>query len=125
MTKKIITDENEQANNLGVVKSVRPLGTQVLLELLTPQEMLGTKVIVNDMVQHKEFHGIVVAVGNLLDMSKQGFKIGDRVLLSGSGVPVPNYDNSNRDKILMEPFCIKAVLNGWLLSNIRIRKKCE
>ena len=112
MTKKIITDENESTSNLGVVKSVRPLGTQVLLELLTPQEMLGTKVIVNDMVQHKEFHGIVVAVGNLLDMSKQGFKIGDRVLLSGSGVPVPNYDNSNRDKILMEPFCIKAVLNG-------------
>jgi co-chaperonin GroES (HSP10) len=112
MNKKIIVDENDQTNNLGAVRSVKPIGTQVLLELLTPQEMLGTKVIVNDMVQHKEFHGIVVSVGNLLDMSKQGFKIGDRVLLSGTGVPVPNYDNSNREKILMEPFCIKAILNG-------------
>ena len=112
MSKKIITDECENSCNLGPVKSVKPLGTQVLLELLTAQEMLGTKVIVNDMVQHKEFHGIVVAVGNCLDMSKQGFKVGDRVLLSGTGVPVPNYDNSNREKILMEPFCIKAVLNA-------------
>lgn len=112
MAKKIITDESESTNNLGVVKSVRPIGTQVLIELLTPQEMLGTKVIVNDMVQHKEFHGIVNSVGNLIDLSKQGFKIGDRVLLSGSGIPVPNYDNSHREKILMEPFAIKAILNG-------------
>lgn len=113
MSKKIITEDCEQQNcNLGPVKSVKPIGTQVLLELLTPQEMLGTKVIVNDMVQHKEFHGIVVAVGNVLDMSQQGFKIGDRVLLSGTGIPVPNYDNSSREKILMEPYCIKAILNG-------------
>ena len=116
MSKKIVVDENQevstQVSNLGPVRSVTPLGTQVLIELLTAQEMLGTKVIINEMVQHKEFHGIVVAVGSLIDLSKQGFKIGDRVLLSGNGTPVPNFDNSNRDKILMEPFCIKATLNG-------------
>jgi hypothetical protein len=115
MSKKVIVEENMPnvpTNNLGPVRSVTPLGTQVLIELLTAQEMLGTKVIINDMVQHKEFHGIILSIGSLVDLKQYGFNIGDRVLLSGAGIPVPNFNNSNRDKILMEPFAVKAILNG-------------
>jgi co-chaperonin GroES (HSP10) len=91
------------------ISDCKPCGHQVLLELLTTQEMLGTKLIVNEQKNIREFQAIVLAMGPSIK-DEHGFKVGDRVLLSGSGVPVPNYDNNDRDKILMEPHCIKAVL---------------
>lgn len=86
-----------------------PCGNQILLELLTSQEMLNTKIIVNETKNIKEFQALVLEIGPLVS-ENYGIKKGDRVLLSGNGVPVPNYDNSERDKILMEPQCIKAIL---------------
>jgi co-chaperonin GroES (HSP10) len=92
------------------INSCKPCGHQILLELLTDQEMYNTKIIVNEQVRNKkEFHAIVLSIGPCVK-DEHGFKVGDRVLLSGAGVPVPNYDNSDREKILMEPHCIKAVL---------------
>jgi len=93
------------------IKKCKPCGHQILLELLTPQEMLGTKLIINEQKQNiREFQAIVLDIGPNIK-EEYGFKIGDRVLLSGPGVPVPNYDDSERDKILMDPICIKAVLS--------------
>lgn len=91
------------------INKCTPCGHQVLLELLTDQEMYNTKLIVNEQKNKKEFHAIVLALGP--STTDHGFKVGDRVLLSGPGVPVPNYDDSEREKILMEPHCIKAVLS--------------
>lgn len=92
------------------VTKCTPCGYQILLELLTAQEMLNTKLILNENKTMREFQAVVLAVGPMLK-EDYGFKVGDRVLLSGTGVPVPNYDNSERDKILMEPQSIKAVLS--------------
>lgn len=92
------------------VSSVKPAGNQVLLELLTAQEVLNTKIIVNESKAYKEFQAIVLAEGPLAKCDQYGFKIGDRVILSGNGVPVPNFDNTGRDRVLMEPNCVKAVL---------------
>lgn len=92
------------------IKKCSPCGNQVLLELLTAQEMLNTKLIVNETKTIKEFQAIILGIGPLVG-ENYGFKEGDRVLLSGNGVPVPNYDGNERDKILMEPHCIKAVLS--------------
>ena len=91
------------------IKNCVPCGYQVLLELLTDQEVYNTKIIVNDQKNKKEYHAIVLAIGPGVK-DEHGFKVGDRVLLSGPGVPVPNFDDSEREKILMEPHCIKAVL---------------
>ena len=94
------------------VTGIRPCGTQVLLELLTVQEMMGTKLILkNNQQNFAEYQAYVVATGPCLDLAPYGFKVGDRVLLSGNGTPVPNYDNNERERILMEPFCVKAVLS--------------
>jgi co-chaperonin GroES (HSP10) len=93
------------------VSHVKPAGNQVLLELLTAQEVLGTKIIVNESKAYKEFQAIVLAEGPLAKCDQYGFKIGDRVILSGNGVPVPNLDNTGRDRVLMEPNCVKAVLD--------------
>ena len=72
--------------------------------------MLGTKLILsNESKTMKEFQAVILALGSLVS-ENYGLKVGDRVLLSGNGVPVPNYDSSERDKVLMEPQSIKAIL---------------
>ena len=95
---------------MSKVTECSPCGYQVLLELLTAQEMLSTKIIVNEPKQTRDFQAIVLATGPMLK-EEYGFKVGDRVLLSGSGVPVPDYNNSGKDKVLMDPQSIRAVLS--------------
>lgn len=96
---------------IGPVTGCKPCASQVLLELLTVQEMMGTKLVLNNnATSHAEYQAYVIAIGPALDPRLYGFQIGDRVLLSGSGTPVPNYDHSERERILMEPYSIKAVL---------------
>jgi co-chaperonin GroES (HSP10) len=95
---------------MNPVTKCTPIGNQILLELLTAQEMLGTKLILsNESKTMKEFQAVILALGSLVS-ENYGLKVGDRVLLSGNGVPVPNYDGSERDKVLMEPQSIKAIL---------------
>jgi co-chaperonin GroES (HSP10) len=95
---------------MNPVTKCTPIGNQILLELLTAQEMLGTKLILsNESKTMKEFQAVILALGSLVS-ENYGLKVGDRVLLSGNGVPVPNYDSSERDKVLMEPQSIKALL---------------
>lgn len=111
MAKECCGGSNKNLNvEVKNVKVVRPTGNQILLELLTAQEMLGTKIIVNESKNFKEFQAIVLAEGPLAKCDQYGFKVGDRVILSGNGVPVPNFDNTGRDRVLMEPNCVKAIL---------------
>lgn len=111
MAKECCGGSNKNLNvEVKNVKFVRPTGNQILLELLTAQEMLGTKIIVNESKAFKEFQAIVLAEGPLAKCDQYGFKVGDRVILSGNGVPVPNFDNTGRDRVLMEPNCVKAIL---------------
>ena len=98
-------------DDIPTVTGVKPCGAQILLELLTVQEMMGTKLFLKNHAQnHAEYQAYVVACGPTIDLGIYGFKIGDRVLLSGNGTPVPNFDNSERERILMDPFAVKAVL---------------
>jgi hypothetical protein len=54
--------------------------------------------------------GYVRAVGPSFNEA-WGFKVGDRVLISGSGVLSPNASlKSGRDSFLMEPVSVRAVL---------------
>lgn len=93
------------------VSGAFPCGSQVLIEILTPQELSGSTLLVSDKHDQKvPLHGYVRAVGPGVNLESWGFKIGDRVLISGSGVMVPNYDNSHRDRFFMEPHAIKGVL---------------
>lgn len=93
------------------VKGVKPCGSQVLLEVLTKQELMNTVLTVTDNTDPKvPLQAYVVAVGPGFNHDSWGFNIGDRVLLSGSGVMAPNWDNSSRDRFLMEPHAVKAVL---------------
>jgi co-chaperonin GroES (HSP10) len=91
------------------VTSVKPVGTQVLVEFLTPQEILGTNLTLDENVQAGAPQGYIVAVGARVDMAVWGFNVGDRVLCSGAFTPCPEH-NSSRITGLIEPHVIKAVL---------------
>ena len=98
-------------SSVAKVKGVKPCGSQVLVEMLTPQEMLGTNLSISEETTTKEaLQGYIVAVGPNFRSEDFGFKLGDRVLVSGMAVPVPKYDDSHRARVLMEPYCIKSVL---------------
>jgi co-chaperonin GroES (HSP10) len=96
---------------LGPAKGCKPCGSQVLLDLLSVQEMMGTELIMTNKKPAGEYQAIVLAVGPAVELDNWGFKVGDRVLLSGNGTPVPDFNSNGRDKILMDPFSIKGVLS--------------
>jgi hypothetical protein len=94
------------------IKEVRPCGSQVLVELLTAQEVLNTRLSVGNRRATEEYQGYVRAVGPSLKPKDWGFKVGDRVVLSGMGVPAPSpkAKEGERERVLMEPHSIRAVL---------------
>lgn len=93
------------------ITSAKPAGQAVLVEVLTAQELMGTILTVAESTDPKvPLQGYVIAVGPVFKKESWGFDVGDRVLISGSGVMAPSYDNCERDRFLMEPNCIKSVL---------------
>ena len=94
------------------ITGVQPVASQILVEILTPQEIMGTSLTISEKTDLKvPLQGYVKAVGPSFSNASWGFGIGDRVLISGSGVMAPNYDDSHRDRFFMEPTAVKAVLN--------------
>lgn len=124
MTKKCCNKEGtcskspEVLNFVAAPKEVssvvgcKPCGAMVLLELLTAQEIMNTKLHLQNNKANAEYQGFVIAVGPNFNPEAYGFSLGDRVLVSGNGVPVPNYDDGERDRVLMEPFAVKGVLKS-------------
>jgi co-chaperonin GroES (HSP10) len=88
-----------------------PCGSQVLIEVLTAQELMNTVLTVTGTTDTKTtLQAYVRAVGPGTG-EHWGFKVGDRVLFSGFGVMAPNIDNNPRDCFLVEPQAIKGVLS--------------
>jgi hypothetical protein len=93
------------------IVGVKPCGSQVLIEILTQQEMLGTSLAVGDKLDLKvPLQGYIRAAGPNFKSVDYGFDVGDRVTVSGAGVHVPNYDGCHRDRFLMEPHAIKGIM---------------
>jgi hypothetical protein len=93
------------------VVGVKPVGSQVLIEILTVQELANTIISIDQKTDLKvPLQGYVKAVGPNFKSAEWGFDVGNRVLISGSGVQAPNYDNCHRDRFFMEPHAVKSVL---------------
>ena len=92
------------------VVGCKPCNSLILLELLTEQERMGTRLHLQNNKPTAEYQAFVLSTGPNFNHDVWGFKVGDRVLVSGAGVPVPNHDRNERDKVLMEPHSIKGVL---------------
>lgn len=109
---ELVDHTGESFSTVPGVAGVTPTGSQVLIEFLTAQELSGvTSIFVSDKTETKvTLQGYVKAVGPSVKCADWGFKVGDRVLISGTGVMSPNHDGSKRDRFLMEPHAVKAVL---------------
>lgn len=99
----------------GKIIGIKAAASSVLIELLSTQEALGTKLTIlnnknNGGDKMEAFQAYVLDVGPALDIAKLGFKIGDRIALSGGFVPLPSYDDSSRQKGIIDAHSVKAVL---------------
>lgn len=101
----------ESKKELGKIVGVKPVGSQILIEILTAQEMAGTSLMLTEKADLKvPLQGYIRAIGPCCRFEDFGFKLNDRVLISGTGVKAPNYDSTHRDRYFMEPHAIKSVL---------------
>lgn len=96
------------------IKKCRPTGSMILIENLSSQEALGTTLHVQDGAAAGAPQAYVLAVGPTFQPDIYGFNVGDRVLVQGTFVPVPNYDNNRRLRGLVDPVTVKAVLEEKL-----------
>lgn len=116
MTKKtaILGSDGEVACRVPSVVDVNPCGTQVLVELLTAQEALGTVLQIDSSASvNGAPQGYVLALGPKVP-ADLGFQKGNRVTLHGNYTPLPESQklsrkNPHRPWILVEPHQIKAV----------------
>lgn len=96
--------------SLPKIVGIKPILSQVLVEHLKAQEVAGVNNLILDDKSDYGFHqAIVLAVGPGVKPDDVGFKVGDRVMLQGSFVPMPNYDNG-REKSIVEIHSIKGVV---------------
>jgi len=96
---------------VGHITEVKPAGFNVLVEMLTPQELMNTKFeLVEATTAGQPPQAYILAIGPGVKTEEYGIKVGDRVLLQGSYVPVPDYGDSPRKRGLVQPHDIKAVL---------------
>ena len=91
----------------------RPVGSQVLVEHLTDNEMLGTTMILpgGKTSGHEVQQSIVLDYGPSFDPKTWGYDKGDRVMVVGSYNPVPKIsDDQVREMGIIEPHNVRAVL---------------
>lgn len=88
----------------------KPVGTQILIENLTNQETLGTKLHITGSTKSEIPQAVILAIGPNVDVDKLGFQVGDRIILVGTYVPVPSYGEGERTKGLVDPHMIKGIL---------------
>ena len=96
------------------VVGCRPVGSQVLVEHLTDNEMLGTSLSLpsgktsggNEVQQ-----SIILDYGPGFDPKNWGYDKGDRVMVVGSYNPVPKLrPDQEREMGIIEPHNVRAVL---------------
>jgi hypothetical protein len=93
----------------GTIAGVKAIGSGVLVEMLKPDEALGTKLYVGKDTQTPP-QGFIIDIGPALKGEEWGIKIGDRVVLQGSFVPLPKFGDGSRDLGMVEAHAIKCVL---------------
>ncbi len=89
---------------------VKPVLSQILVEMLTANEATNSLLHVSEDSDYGAKQGYILAMGPSLKPEECGFKVGDRVMLQGQYIPVPNYDNAGRKKGVVEIHNIKGVL---------------
>lgn len=95
-----------------MIASVKPLGTMVLVELLSPNEMMGTSLYVGENAKDEDNapRAYLKGWGHSLDADKWGLKVNDLVILTGTYIPTPVKGEKNRRLVLVEFSALKGIL---------------
>ncbi len=95
----------------GTVTGVKATGSMIVVEMLGEGESMNTVLIGNNRVSKDAPQGYVLEIGPALKAEEWGVKVGDRVLLQGTYVPVPGLKGFNgRFLGIVEAHSIKGVL---------------
>jgi co-chaperonin GroES (HSP10) len=95
----------------GKITGYKPVASQVLVEILTPQEMSGAVIIVEKDVKMGAPQAYIRGLGPSIKPEDWGFAIGDRIVLTGKYTPLPALENNDGHEWgVIEPANIKAVL---------------
>jgi co-chaperonin GroES (HSP10) len=95
----------------GKITGYKPVASQVLIEILTAQEMAGSKIIVDNDVKMGAPQAYVRGLGPSIKPEEWGFDVGNRVVLTGKYTPLPRLDtHDGHEWGVIEPANIKAVL---------------
>jgi len=100
---------NELCSKAPQIVEAQPFGSMVLVEHLTAKEILGTTLEVNKNTQVGSPQAYIAKLGPKVS-EESGLKVGQRVLLQGTYVPVPHYGDTKRERGLVEIHNIKAIL---------------
>ncbi len=108
----IMLPNGDMAASMKKIVNVSPVGSQVLVELLTYDEQNPSCLkTTGKFAKDEARHGWVRKIGPNVKSTDWSFNVGDRVLINGSGTPVPKFEAGNdHEWVLLEPYTLKAVL---------------
>lgn len=98
-----------RVKDIRKVTGIKAVGSTILVEMLSPEEAAGSHLV----TMGKSTQARIVDIGPALNVveGKYGFKVGSRVLLQGTFVPVPKFPNSDdqRELGIVDAHMIKCV----------------
>lgn len=103
--------------NVPSIETCLPANQQILIERLTAQEASGITLTITDKAEMGAPQAYILAIGPRVP-EDLGFKVGDRVILQGTYVPVPKYGMSHRERGLVDIHNIRGVLKEKSLLEI-------
>ncbi|RTK97708.1 MAG: hypothetical protein EKK64_00400 [Neisseriaceae bacterium] len=108
----LLLPEGVKHNRSPKITGVKPVASQVYIELLTQQELANTDITIagDEGPTKTPEQGYIIDVGPSFKAEDWGFGKGDRVMISGIGIMTPNFDNNHRKRFLLEPSSVKCVL---------------
>jgi len=94
------------------VVGYKATGSLVLIEMLKADEILGSNLILSENTKVEAPQGYILDIGPGLEQDKWGFKVGDRIVFSGSFVPFPKSgSDQSRQAGVIDAHAVKGVLH--------------
>lgn len=99
-----------QQGNPGSVVGVKATGTGILVEMLTAQELAGSPILLGHNAKVETPQAYILDIGPALKQEEWGVKVGDRVVVQGKYVPVPQYRDTGREIGIVQAHDVKCVV---------------
>lgn len=97
---------NRKVGNICDVKATCGF---ILVEMLTPEESMGTRLELSN-AKSVPNQAYVLDVGPAVKVEDYGIRVGNRVLLQGTFVPVPRIPGtSGRELAIVDPSTVKCI----------------